>query len=396
MKKAFTLFLGLGLAAAAHAQLSLQQLVAFSCTSTSCPVGEQPDGLILSSDGNFYGVAGASIPGGGTIFKMTPSGQITQIYRFPHNNTTGFFPNGYNPDSIAEGSDGLLYGTASSGGPTSASLGTLWRVHKDGTGFQVLQQYCTSCTNGGAPNNIIAASDGNLYGTTGYGGFFPSSGICESLGCGVVFKLTTAGVYTVLHRFNGTTDTALPNGVTQASDGNFYGGTDTLSGGALYRITSSGQFTVLYTFPTSTYTLAPLTQASNGLLYGYSHVVSAPNVELFSLSTGGVENNIASITQALFKQYGLGQILQASDGNFWTSASVASGGSGYGRVFSVTTSGTVVDSLSFNGKQGGFPTGGLIQAANGTLYGTTIKDGTNSSGGFAQGVIYTVTGLPPK
>jgi hypothetical protein len=381
---------------AAYGQTSIQQLFAFQCTSTKCPDGEQPDAVIQASDGNFYGVAQASIPGGGTIFKLTASGKVTQLFRFPNNTQTGFFDDGNAPNSIAEGSDGLLYGTAGSGGPNSASLGTLWRIHKDGTDFQVLQQFCTSCTNGGSPNNIIAGSNGNLYGTTGYGGFFPSSGGCQGLGCGVIFRLTTSGVYTVLHRFNGTTETSLPIGVTQASDGNLYGGTGYLGGGALYRVTPSGKFTNLFTFGSGVYALAPLTQASDGLLYGFSHLVNASTIELFSSTLEGSVDDIASVAQALFKQYGIGKLLQATDGNFWTSASVAPGGSGFGRVFAITAAGTIVDSLSFSGTNGSFPTNGLIQAISGVLYGTTIKGGTTSNGTSGSGVIYTISGLPPK
>src|SRR3974390_3168361 len=135
----------------------IQELFGFPCSSTSCPYGAQPDAIIQASDGNFYGVAQASTPGGGTIFKMTPGGQLTELYVFQVQPGTAFFPNGYAPNSIAEGSDGQLYGTAGSGGPNSASLGTLWRIHKDGSGFQVLQYFCTSCTTGGSPKDIIAA-----------------------------------------------------------------------------------------------------------------------------------------------------------------------------------------------------------------------------------------------
>jgi uncharacterized repeat protein (TIGR03803 family) len=374
---------------------TLQQLFAFNCSS-SCPDGRSPDALILASDGNLYGAAEYGGAGGGIIFKMTPAGQITVLYTFPLNTTTGFYPNGYAPDAIAEGSDGMLYGAASSGGPTSASLGTLWRINKNGSGFQVLVQYCTSCTTGGSPNSITAGSDGNLYGTTGYGGYFPTSGICESLGCGVVYKLTTSGTYTVLHAFNGTSETSEPVGVTMATDGNLYGSTaGNLSQGSIFKVTPSGQFSTLYLFGSGTYALSGITQASDGLLYGFSHVVSAPTVELFNITTGGSFQNLAQITQPLYKQFGLSRPIQASDGNLWTAA--AEGGSGnWGRVLAVTTKGAVVQSLSFTNKNGNFPTGRLVQLANGTLYGTATKGGTLSNGSTASGVIYTVTGLPAR
>jgi len=372
----------------------IQELFGFPCTSSSCPYGAQPDAIIQASDGSFYGVAQASSPGGGTIFKMTPAGQLTELYVFQVQPGTAFFPNGYSPNSIAEGSDGLLYGAAGVGGPTSASSGTLWRIHKDGTGFQVLQHFCTSCASGSYPNNIIAASDGNLYGTTGYGGNFTGN-VCSSLGCGVVFRLTASGVYTVLHALAGGTETSDPVGITQASDGNFYGATAYLGGGALFRVTPSGSYTTLLDLGSGNYALAPMTQASNGLLYGFSHVVNAPTIELFSLSLSGTFQNITPVTQPLFKQFGLGKPLQATDGNLWTSAFIG-GSSNFGRVFSITTSGSVLDNFSFNGTDGANPVNGLIQASDGTLYGTATKRGTTSSGAAASGVIYTISGLPPK
>jgi hypothetical protein len=65
-------------------------------------------------------------------------------------------------------------------------------------------------------------------------------------------------------------------------------------------------------------------------------------------------------------------------------------------VLAVTTKGAVVQSLSFNSKNGSFATGRLVQAPNGTLYGTTIKLGTLPNGNYASGEIYTVTGLPAR
>ena len=64
--------------------------------------------------------------------------------------------------------------------------------------------------------------------------------------------------------------------------------------------------------------------------------------------------------------------------------------------FFITTSGTVLDSFSFKGTDGTNPVNELIQTANGTLFWTATKKGTISGGGAASGVIYTITGLPPK
>ena len=402
MKTILNLLLGVFLATAVNGQpSSIHEVFGFPCSGSApgsvCPEGAAPDGLIQASDGNIYGVSeGQNVyaGNGGTIFKITASGQLTVLYTFPRNTTTGFYDNGRSPVSIAEGSDGLLYGAASVGGTTSASSGTLWRIHKDGAGFQVLQRFSTNSTTGSFPNNIVAASDGNLYGTTGYGGSF-SATVCQGLGCGVVFRLTVSGVYTPLHAFNGIADSQYPTGIIQASDGNFYGAAGYIGYGRLFRITPSGVFATIYNFPANTYPLAPVTQASNGLLYGFSHVVSAPAIEFFSSTLSGSVQNIQQIALPLYKQYGVGKLLQATDGNLWTST--AEGGpSNWGTVFSISPGGTILDTLDFTGANGGFAAGGLIQSMDGTLWGTTTERGTTSTGALAYGVIYTISGLPPK
>ena len=402
MKASLNLLLGACLVTAVSAQPSgIQEVFGFPCSSSGpgavCPEGSAPDALIHASDGNIYGVSrGPNVYAGtgGTIFRLTTAGQLTVLYTFPLNTTTRFYDNGRAPVSIAEGSDGMLYGAASVGGTTSASSGTLWRIHKDGTGFQVLIRYSTNSTTGSFPNRIIAASDGNLYGTTGYGGSF-SATVCQGLGCGVVFRLTTGGVYTALHAFNGTTDSRYPVGIIQASDGNFYGGAGDIGYGTLFRISPSGVFSTIYSFLSNTYPLAAVMQASNGLLYGFSHVVSAPTVEFFSATLSGSVQNLQWITLPLYKQYGVSQLLQASDGNLWTST--AEGGpSNWGTVFAISPGGTVVHTLGFTGTNGAFATGGLIQTPDGTLWGTATEKGTTSTGATAYGVIYKVTGLPAK
>jgi len=73
--------------------------------------------------------------------------------------------------------------------PNPSSAGTLFKISKTGTGFQVLQVFCTTCTTGSFPFNLTAGSDGNIYGTTEAGGFI-SSTVCQNLGCGVVFRVT--------------------------------------------------------------------------------------------------------------------------------------------------------------------------------------------------------------
>jgi hypothetical protein len=120
--------LGLCLATVAHAQsLTLNQIFAFTCQTglnDTCPDGARPSTLLQASDGNFYGITETSLdshgftqhPMGGTVFKLTASGQLTLLYTFKQNTKTGFYTQGYFPTALAEGSDGFLYGTTGTGG----------------------------------------------------------------------------------------------------------------------------------------------------------------------------------------------------------------------------------------------------------------------------------------
>ncbi len=105
-------------------------------------------------------------------------------------------------------------------------------------------------TNGSGPNALIQATDGNFYGTT------ESSGTNNS---GTVFKITPAGTLTTLYSFCPATnssgycpDGAAPQtGVIQGTDGNFYG--TTIAGGianvgTVFKMTPAGALTTLYNF----------------------------------------------------------------------------------------------------------------------------------------------------
>lgn len=399
MNRALTILFLLILATPAHGQ-SISQLFAFACNPyPTCPDGTKPDSIIQASDGNLYGTTAG--PGGGVVFKMTEAGKITVLYTFTPNPKTGFYDQGYDPTSLAEGTDGFLYGVNSAGGPNSASSGTIFKISKTGTGFQVLQTFCTSCTTGANPNSLVAGSDGNMYGTAGYGGSFNSkSPYCPSLGCGVIFRLTPPGTYTVLHALNGTTDSSLPLGVIQASDGNLYGTAGTFRPGTVFKFElSNSQFTTLYNFPSGNFPLNRMTQASNGLLYGSTRPTNATNgsfvVTVFSSDLTGNVQDLQQLTLPAKKLFSVGPFLQATDGNLWNTSYVG-GTSGLGIAFAVTPSGAIVDTLSFSPAVGGSPIGGVIQATDGTLFGTASVDGTVKGQASANGTVYMITGLPPK
>jgi uncharacterized repeat protein (TIGR03803 family) len=114
---------------------------------------------------------------------------------------------------------------------------------------------------------IIQANDGNFYGTTGKGGLN---------GVGAVYKMTPAGVLTIIHSFSETDGMGIfpVAGLVQATDGKFYGATEGEPFGHLFQITSTGKFTLLISF-TNTGGNFPgqnpqvaLFQNTNGTLYG--------------------------------------------------------------------------------------------------------------------------------
>lgn len=234
-----------------------------------------------------------------------------------------------------------------------------------------------------------------------YGGSFNSkSPYCPSLGCGVIFRLTPPGTYTVLHALNGTTDSSLPLGVIQASDGNLYGTAGTFRPGTVFKFElSNSQFTTLYNFPSGNFPLNRVTQASNGLLYGSTRPTNATNgsfvVTVFSSDLTGNVQDLQQLTLPAKKLFSVGPFLQATDGNLWNTSYVG-GTSGLGIAFAVTPSGAIVDTLSFSPAVGGSPIGGVIQATDGTLFGTASVDGTVKGQASANGTVYMITGLPPK
>jgi uncharacterized repeat protein (TIGR03803 family) len=209
--------------------------------------GVSPYGLVLASDGNFYGttnIGGAT--GNGMVFRITPAGVETPLYSFKGGNADGAYP----LSGLVQGTDGLLYGTTTGGG--SAGGGTVFSLSL--TGSETLLHVFGATTNPGDGflpyANLIQASDGNFYGTTYYGGHYNT---------GTVFRYDPrSGTESVLYSFSGgggspgSSDGAYPyGGVIQATDGNLYGAAN--NGGAynvgtVYRVTLAGQETTLYSF----------------------------------------------------------------------------------------------------------------------------------------------------
>ena len=232
------------------------------CSLPECVDGAVPNGIMLASDGNFYGTtAWGGNSNHGTIFKISPTGEFTSLYSFCSlaNCVDGIFP-AYPP---IQGSDGNFYG-ATAGSPGNS---VLYRLTPEGdyTAFFTFCYGTATCTNGSRALTIVQDASGNFFGTTVWGG--------ANGNYGTVFEVTSTNKFITLHSFDNT-DGAYPNGgLTLASDGNFYGITaegGPAGVGTIFEITPSGGFRTLYTFappygyePTGT-----LLQGTNGNFYG--------------------------------------------------------------------------------------------------------------------------------
>jgi uncharacterized repeat protein (TIGR03803 family) len=139
------------------------------CSQSGCADGQIPVGpLVQGTDGNLYGTTGAGgtgpcSSGCGTVFKITPSGALTTLHSFDL--TDGDGPNG----GLIQATDGNFYGTTSSGGTNnsncnSGSCGTVFKMTPTGT---LTTLYRFDYTDGANPEAaLIQANDGNFYGTT--------------------------------------------------------------------------------------------------------------------------------------------------------------------------------------------------------------------------------------
>src|SRR5579864_206234 len=174
----------------------IRELFGFPCNSITgaCLDGASPQGsLVQASDGNFYGTAtrgGAqNANDGGTVYKISPSGQFTLLDTFAAD-ANGNFSNGSFPvGSLVEGNDGFLYGATANSGARGA--GVIFKINKLGE-FRLLHSFCSAslCADGSNPTSLVLGNDGNLYGGTMGGGASNN---------GTIFRMTTAGFLTTLH-----------------------------------------------------------------------------------------------------------------------------------------------------------------------------------------------------
>ena len=351
-------------------------LYSFAGESGGAFDGAGPTGsLVQGPDGNLYGMTwGGGVKNIGTIFKITTAGAETVLHSFDE--ADGMYPYG----SLVLGPDGNLYGMTYQGGVHN--LGVVFKITTAGV-ETVLHSFGPD--DGRPTSSLMLGSDGNFYGTAQLGG--ANNG-------GVVFKITTAGVETVLHSFGGEGDGANPMGrLIQGRDGNLYG-TTSMGGdkgrGTVFKITTAGVETVLHSFAGGADGKGPngrLIQGPDGNLYGMtsaglaSPVGDKNNGTVFKITTAGVETVLHTFSGGADGKFPNGSLILGRDGNLYGLTSHGGDKNEDGVVFKITTTGAETVLYSFvGGNDGRVPMGSLIQGKDGSFYGMTQYGGRHSFG----------------
>ena len=355
----------------------------------------------------------------GTVFKINPNGTLTTLYNFCSQSGCA---DGEGPYAgLVQGTDGNFYGTTEGGGATAAGGisggGTVFKITPDGT-LTTLYKFCSQsgCTDGSIPMTaLVLAANGDFYGTTAGGGADLSG---APNGGGTVFKITPDGALTTLYSFcsrSGCTDGTDPHGLVLAANGDFYGTTG--GGGAngnhgtVFKINASGALTTLYSFCSlsdctdgdSPY--AGLVQATNGDFYGTTYSGGATNNgTVFKIAPSGTLTTLYSFcTEGVYPECPDGAwpnaaLVQASDGRFYGTTPTGGANQVYGTAFRISLTGAFTTLHSFCSRfecaDGASPQAGVVQGTNGDFYGTTLGGG--GLGLYGDGTVFNLsTGLGP-
>jgi uncharacterized repeat protein (TIGR03803 family) len=348
--------------------------------------GQYPNAIVRGSDGALYGTCGNQFSGvtAATVFKLSQDGSgFTVLHKFT-GPTDGIQPTA----GLVEGTDHAFYGTTLYGGTNN--LGTVFKVNPDGNGYQILYEFQQD--EGDYPMvPLVEGQDGALYGTTTGN---------NNGGHGTIFKLNKDGTgYNVLHSFSGFgADLSGPQaGLLHGSDGALYG-----VNGIVFKIAEDGGgFTVLASLPGSAgpFTGA-LIEGRDGALYGTSQGGGAPSGSgtVFKLNKDG--NNFAQLHSfdaiPFDGEVAHSPLLLASDGALYGTTSTGgafgtrNGGNapGDGTVYKINPDGSqyaVVQSFNSAGGDGGNARPGLIQGSDGALYGMT-----QLGGAFGVGSVFKI------
>ncbi len=328
-------------------------------------------------DGFFYGVAPQVYTGFyGVLYRMSPSGQVFPLLDFN-------YTNGSNPNLPTQGTDGNIYGTTQAGG--SMNLGVVYSVDPAGN-VNVLHDFTGYPSDGSFPKGVLVqAKDGNFYGVTYQGG---------TANLGTIFSISASGdYYEVVHSFTGVpSDGTEPlAGLTLGSDGNLYGTTiygGTNNYGAIFQfIPSSGNPpTILYNLCSKAGCVdgilpeTPLVQHTNGIFYGNTSGNSLGGSVFYSLDMG-----LSPFTQLVTPSGGVGRTVGFQGQGFTGTREVSFNGTpAEFRVVSDTYLTATVPAGATTGPVSILTPKGTMNSSREFLVTPTVNHLSPTSGGTAQ------------
>lgn len=342
--------------------------------------------LTAGRDGAWYGTTASGGLGFGTLFRITPSGQMLTLFRF--NGANGGSPRG----ALTLGTDGSFYGTTQSGG--RGNSGTVFRFTPGGHLVTLLHFPAADGSGknmgGAAPEAAIvqAATDGSMYGVTSRGGQF---------GGGVVFRLPVGGGIQIVHEFAGPEGFS-PVGPLVQAGGSLYG--VTFSGGlsdqgTIFRINAHGAVLLLHSFNGAygAYPFAGLTLGRDGALYGTTYAGGLGYGTAYKITPSGRFTTLHKFSQDGHGTYPFAGLTLGADGSFYGTTAYggeneSDGDLGGGTVFQMTPAGRVTSLYKFRGDaHGSTPFGGVVIGPSGFLYGTTAYGGV-VPGSYGDGTVY--------
>ena len=371
-------------------------------------------GLILATDGNFWGMtpSGGAL-GFGTIFRIDSAGNLTTVHSFAGSNADGYSPSG----PLVQSSDGFLYGTTT----TTTVLHVFGTVFRMSLGGNLVTLHVFDTTSGGPPTTGLTQGPfGYLYGaTTYYSDPEPPGGSPTVLYSPALYLLDPSGNFFKIHTFV-FPEGPPTGGLIFATNGALYAPASqgVNSRGSILRVVNDGLVTTvtrMYDMPMETLSLSPigpLTEASDGSLYMSNRSIlrldPTGHLSLFhiesdvegSTATGIIEASDGQFYASLtFGSIGYGRFctldgtggltvlhefavsepggnpgrpIQASDGDFYVTGSES--------VLRFDASGTPTILHTFSGADGFDPFATLIEASDGNFYATTRKGGANDLG----------------
>lgn len=345
-------------------------------------------GLIQDKAGNLFGAAAyggdlsCEFGGGygcGVIFEVRTDGTETVLYRF-----TGDEDGVYPDARLLRDDEGNLYGTTEYGGDFTCGFegvgcGVLFKIDAAGK-LAVLHVFRGGPTDGCNPyQGLVADKAGNLYGTT------PG---CGASNLGTVFEVTKDGKVRLLHSF-AWSEGATPSGELLIDGNDYLYGLAQQGGasgrGVLYRFGRNGVVTVLHSFNAGTTDGCnpggTLAMDELGNLYGTTAQCGAAYMgTIWKMSHTGKETILHNFGGGFGDGcYPQGGLIRDFQGNLYGNTPQC-GGSSYGTIWALSSNNALTVLHSFSGTDGANPFGPLLRGAKGVLYGTTSCAYTNCYG----------------